>query len=196
MIEAGTGVRLREDERVSPEVQEARDTIFGLIPGLKEALDFLKTNRQGLEGIVTNAPELMSSGQQVWSRHGASMLGAVRTSVATELGVEKLEPTQVKLLNSNFLGWLEADKVNMDAYLNESPDAVAELFLTDLRAGFFDPIRRMAQAGTPAASHRNAGLPRPPAGGAPPAGAPKPKTEDEVHDGAWKAIQQVISGDR
>jgi hypothetical protein len=199
MLEAGTGVRVSEENRVSPELKAARDEFFQLFPELRKVAEFYEKNGKGLDSILERAPELLSSNTQVWKRHGSAALSTIYTEVAKDLGVETIEPNskQARSLGRNFVAWLEEDEANQEAYINQSPQQVAELFLADMREGFFDPIRRVAQAGSSTTAAGNARLPRTTTGGAPAGGgAAKPLTEDEVHGNAFKTMQQIVAGNR
>lgn len=200
MLEAGTGVRVREENRVSPELEAARSEFFQLFPELRKVAEFFEKQGESLSSIIERAPELLSSNTQVWRRHGSAALTTIYSEMAKDLGVETIEPNskQARMLGRNFVAWLEEDEANQEAYISQPPQQVAEMFLADMRSGFFDPIRRVAQAGSSTTAAGNARLPRTTTGGAPAGGGAgqKPLTEDEVHANAFKTMQQIVAGNR
>lgn len=200
MIEAGTGVHIGEAQ--DPALKQARAEFFQLFPELQKVAEFFEKQGASLTNIIERAPDLVASTDQGWKRHGTAALGSIYTSMAEDFGVEKIEPNskQGKMLARTFVSWLEDDPANQEAYVSQSPQQVAELFLSDIRSGLFDPIRRVAQAGSAGTAARNAGLPRTVAGGGAGAGAggraSGPKTEEEVHNAGWETMKQIVAGNR
>jgi hypothetical protein len=81
------------------EVAEAREALFKVFPNLKvlEKLDPEKFD-QLMSGVET----AQSSAQAQWDRHANQMIAGLETEVASNLGVEKLTPTQAKNLTRAF----------------------------------------------------------------------------------------------
>lgn len=206
MIEAGTGVNIREPERVDPAIAEARQAFETVFPGagnLFDKMPVLLKIAEALEqgGIDPSAfarlGDVFSATEHQWQQHGRQHLSSIYTEVAKDYGLEKLSPRQQRVVGNAFQDWLEEDQTRVSRYVQSDPSLIGE-FLTEYRTGFVDPLRRSADAATLAAGSRVGTLPPAPRqGGTVPPPAPRaPLTADEVHDRAFAAFQAAGGGGR
>lgn len=205
MLEAGTGVRMREEQRVSPEVQEAREAfaqVFGpdvarlLTPEhvgpLLQFLEALKTGNVNPQSFSTYGNVVQGTEHQ-WAQHGRQFLDTIYTDVARDYGTETLTPRQQRAIGNEFVEWLREDTTGArETRYTRGDRTLSGEFLTEYRAGFIDPFRRGADAAVITRGARNAQLPAPPRnGGAPPPPPAAPLTEEQVHDNAWNSFQAM-----
>lgn len=202
MLEAGTGVRMREEARVPPEVQEAQRVFASVFPGVAQLesiapliLQFMQAMQQG--GVRPEAfaqlPQVIESDGWRWAQQGRQTLDTIHAAVAKDYGLETLTPRQQKVVGTAFMDWLQEDPARTQRYTLSDPRLTDE-FLTEYRTGFVDPLRRASDAAAMAGGNRNAGLPRAPRSGGmvpPPAAPAAPLTADQVHDNAWQAFNAM-----
>lgn len=198
MLEAGTGVTLRQPENIDPRIADAREAFEQVFPGSGEfftrALPRLMQLAQAMEQgnispeMFQRLPDALSATDHQWRQHGRQVLNTVYSEMAKDYGVESLSPYQQRVLGTAFTDWLSQDVQLQERYANNDPNLVKE-FLTEYRSGFVDPLRRSADAATIARGRMTGALPAVPrTGGAPPPPASPAPVGDEVHDRAWAAF--------
>lgn len=207
MLKAGTGFEIPSHLR-SPEDQQnaaAREELFRIFPELK-ALEKLSKMLPQVEEVVTRFPDVAGQGEQYWIAQGHRTIAALHEEAAKLYGMEesKLTPFQRNTINNSFMSWLQSDP-QMSERFGRGDQRVLGEFIAEWRNSLFEPARRLGQGGggtPPPAGGGNRGrndLPPAPRGsGIPPAGGapPKPKTEDEVHDAAWKGFEAALASRR
>lgn len=199
MIEAGTGVKTpgMPAPPQDPAITEARNLILDqLLPELKP---LLKLTPEQLDRVLKTADQFpqfaetfQQSTQQHWNGRGTQAINHVCSAIAKDIGVDKLTPFQQTSVGNTFIAWLQMAEDRLDRY-GQSDNSLYDEFLSEYRSGFFDPIRRVGEAPGAGVARRNATLPNAPrgGGGVPPAQGGTPaqgRTEDEVHDAAFKAF--------
>jgi hypothetical protein len=204
MLEAGTGVNLREPQRVDPVVQEARQAFEQVFPGAGEffakGMPLLMKLAATLEqnniqpDAFARIPDIASATDHQWRQHGRQALNTIYGQMAKDYGVESLSPYQQRVLGSAFTDWLSQDVERQERYANSDP-AITTEFLTEYRTGFVDPLRRSADAATMQRGRATGALPAAPrAGGQPPPPAAPANRGDDVHDRAWAAFAAAGGG--
>lgn len=204
MLEAGTGVNIREREEVPPHVAEAREAFAQVYPGLaqlEQAAPGILKLVEALGGnfdlsMLQRLPEVFSATEHSWAQQGRAVLNTIYSTLQKDFGVESLSDRQRHVIGSAFQGWLREDQARVERYSMNDPKVVDE-FIDEYRTGFINPFRRAADARTMGAGNRNANLPPAPrsSGVAPPAGgAPNDNSNpDAVHDRAWSAFQNATA---
>jgi hypothetical protein len=198
MVEAGTGFKLPEPtEPEDPQVALAREGLLKILPpAWRQALEFLGSQLERdpkfLETLGA-VPSIRNSFEQEQMRRGLSVVDSILTAAAKDLGttVDKLTPFQKTRLGNGFVEWVESDPTLVNRYASGDA-ALVEEYLTEWRNGFITVGGRIAAAPGATQAATNGRLPSPPRQSGVPSGhgAPtKPKTEDEVHDAAWKSFQ-------
>lgn len=203
MLEAGTGVSLREPERLDPAIEEARrafdqvypgaSQLFDKLPILAKLLGALEAQRIDPEQLFSQLPSVMESAGHTWQQHARTALTSIYGQIAKDFGVDRLTPRQQSAVGREFMAWLSEDQTGarVDRYSQSDPELLGE-FLTEYRSGFIDPLRRTADAGTMSRAGAVGRLPAAPRPGAAPAPAPAAKlTPDQVHDNAWQTFRQM-----
>lgn len=207
MIAAGTGVKLPPSLQ-SPEDQQAaaaREELTRIFPELA-LLEKLKGMLPQLEEALPRLPDVLASGEQYWATQGYRTVQTLQDEVAKIYGVasKDLTPLQQQTIGNSFLNWLQGDSTLAQRYSRGDASIVQE-FVTEWRNAFFEPARRVGQGGNgglppanPALRGRSDLPPAPRASGIPPAGAapPTPKSEDEVHDAAFKSFAASLNSRR
>jgi hypothetical protein len=208
MLEAGTGVRLREEQRVSPEVQQARDAfaqVFGQEAAeiMQHAPMLLQLVQALQEGQVdprsfSRFGSVVEGTDHAWAQHGRTQLQSIYTALAPDFGGEALTPRQQRAVGMEFKAWLEDDQTGQRVNRYTMGDAALQTeFLTEYRQGFIDPFRRNAGAALLAGARRAGGLPPAPRPGGPPPPPEQPElTEDQVHDRAWQSFAAASTAAR
>lgn len=205
MLEAGTGVRMREEQRVDPAVTEARQAFESVFPGAGKLFDNLPKLMAFMEALdkggvdpamFSRLPDALQATDHQWEQHGRRTLDTVFTAMAKDYGATALSPYQQRVIGSAFTDWLQQDAARQDRYANADPKLTDE-FLTEYRSGFVDPLRRSADADTIRRGQLNGNLPPAPRGGGqPPPPAQPPPTPEQVHDRAWATFAAAQAGGR
>jgi hypothetical protein len=199
MMKAGTGVELPGiPEQVPPEIREARDAFGQVFPGVAaleshaQQIAEMPSRIEKLEQTITDLQQQLEFG---WRRDGRQSLTSIQSAMSKELGVEKLSKFQSQVVGQAFQAFLESDETGalMDRYAYRDPTLYDE-FINEWKSGFFDPMRRLGQAGDASVAGVNRNLPRAPAvGGLPPSRPPaQPLTEDQVHDNAFRSFDAAV----
>lgn len=204
MIEAGTGIKVPGYEAPQdPNVVEARKFLLDtLVPELKPLLELKPDELKKAIEYAQQFPQFQqryaSSEQAHWNGRGEQALDYISTNLAKDLGVEQLTPFQSLTVGQTFTAWLQMEQSRLAQY-SRGDSKLYDDFLTEYRSGFFDPLRRVGQAPGATVAARVAALPSAPRrSGAivtPPTAAVA-KTEDEVHDAAWKNFAAQNAGSR
>lgn len=204
MLEAGTGVTMRERQEIPPHVAEARDAFAQVYPGLAQLearvpglMKLAEALEQGFDpAMLQRLPEVFSATEHGWAQQGRAVLNTIYTTLSKDFGVESLNPRQQHVIGTAFQSWLRDDQSRVERYAMNDAKVIDE-FIEDYRGAFVHPFRRAADARVMNAGNRNANLPPAPrsSGVAPPAGgAPNDdKNPDAVHDRAWDAFKNMTA---
>lgn len=209
MAEAAAGFRLPDREpEVDPQVAAARQQLEHVFPGINQLWqmrDYLSEMVGSLQRArfdprqFAQLPDLYSSNDTNWRRHGAAALAPLHSAIAQDLGVERLTKRQSDAITRDFIAWLEEDRTGarMDRY-TAADQTLGDEYLTDYRGSFIQPLQRVAGPGIPAGGRpplppapRGAGVPP-----APPAAPARAKTLDEAVDDAYTGFQQAVNAGR
>lgn len=181
-----------------PRTLQLRDTIYKLVPGLKEILE----KREALMNVAENAPTWASQNDAYWQTVAVRTMGSVYDGVALlMLGEGKtrkdLDVEFVEDVRDGFLKWCERDKTGQRVarYEGSDPTLVTD-FLKTFGARYVDPVRRSAAATVAVRGAAVSALPVSGAAGMPAASQP-PKVdnsdEDAVHGRGWAVAQSLRS---
>lgn len=206
MLEAGTGVRMREQREVPPEIQEARSAFERVYPGLSQLEEavpgLLKLAQAMSQGgfdptMLTRLPEVFQATEHGWAQQGRAVLNTIYSELQKDYGsTDGLTPRQQHVIGTAFESWLRDDQQRIQRYSMNDNKLITE-FIEEYRAGFINPFRRTADATRMNAGNRNSALPPAPRGSgvAPPAGgAPNDNSNpDAVHDRAWEAFKNMTA---
>jgi hypothetical protein len=200
MLEAGDGFRAPRE--IDPKNAAAFQRLMGLIrdvdPELADTLDSLKQNAKQFKELLQAGPGIRNTVAAQEKRQAMVVVDTLLERGAEALGVEpsKLTKFQKQYLGNGFSAWLESDRALLGRYDQGDADKLIDDYLEAVTNGFLVPSGRRAAAGDGRQAQVNGRLPAAPrGGGAPPARGPaKPKSEDEVHDNAWKAWQAATAG--
>lgn len=204
MIEAGTGFKMPQPPTAEDREREQVRNFFRQVMPELSILERLKPEIiDQLEDFLNNErPTLRTGMSQLYARDGHAVLDELDTAVAKVYGVDvdKLDPDTRNELTDQFIRWVEADPGRM-ALSNRRQGGVqlVDQFIKAWSARYVDPFRRAAAAPAVAQARANAGLPNPPkpSGMVAPGSAPrKPKTDDEVHDDAYRSFAAAMGGSR
>ncbi len=194
MIEAGTGFRMPPpQEPVDPEMLQAQAALRRIMPASwLRAIERMEQHGDAVEQLAGRAPELMSTTDQIWARHGRETLQNVYSGLAEAYGTDELSEEQSAHVGRAFISWLQSDQRLLHRYEQGDPAVVTE-FVNSWRTGFVEPARRVAQAPGARAAAGNRNLPPAarPSGVVPPA-VPAPSTDPgAVHDRAWQQFSEL-----
>lgn len=169
------------DERSEAIKQE----FFKLFP---QAQQLFELPLEQVQQLLQVAPQLQAQGEHYWSAVGNGQLRQIRESMRNLYGGQPDAKAQ-RWAETAFIDWVENDPAAKQRYIAQDP-ALASDFMKAFEASFLDPIRRKAVVVEEQRGARRAALPRPgprtaAMGQGPPA---KPKTEDELHDAAFAAL--------
>lgn len=200
MLEAGTGYKVPPAFRSAAEreEEEARAVLHKLLPGadklfgrdLSKFFQVLDAIEQGQNPFGGPDPA-----QTMWDWHGQEVIRQVTDAYKSALGLKELTPFQARVVGNSFVDWVTNDKQNAARYTQRDPTLIKS-FIQEYQSAFLDPARRTREA--PLVPGGGPRLPavrpnRGPAGGGP---APKPKTEDEVHDNAFRQFAAAVESSR
>lgn len=199
MVEAGTGFKMPErPEPEDPQLALAREGLLKILPpAWRQSLEFLASQLERdpkfLE-TLGSVPQLRGTFEQGEFRRGLTVVDSIFDGAAKELGItpDKLTQFQKTRLGNGFTEWLQQDPKLVERYAQGDTTTLVTEYLNEWRTGFLGPGQRTRGAGPGDQSDRNRNLPGAPRqSGIPPSGTPppKPKTEDEVHDNAWKQFR-------
>lgn len=197
MLEAGTGVKVPGYQPPQdPAIVEARALLFDqLAPELKPLLKLTPEQIDKIISTVDEFPKFAQSQaertQQEWNGRGEQAINHICGLVAKEIGTETLTPFQQMTVGNGFIAWLQMGDGSRLGRYGQGDGRLFDEFMGEYRSGFFDPVRRTGQASAAAGAARNSRLPNAPtrSGVVPGTRTPQPpKTEDDVHEAAWKSF--------
>lgn len=169
------------DERSEAIKQE----FFKLFP---QAQQLFELPLEQVQKLLQVAPQLQAQGEHYWGAVGNGQLRQITESM-TKLYGGPPEGKALRWAQTAFIDWVENDPAANQRYIAQDPSLASD-FMKAFEASFLDPIRRKAVVVEEQRGTRRAALPRPgprtaAMGQGPPA---KPKTEDELHDAAFAAL--------
>jgi hypothetical protein len=206
MLEAGTGVQIREQEQIRPEIAQARQRLDAVYPGmstlmsaapvLMQIAQVLSENRID-PNLLAQLPNVSAGMEHQWERHAQSVLEPIHSAIAQDYGLQNLTPRQARTITQDFIAWVEEMPERAQRYTRGDRSLPTE-YLDDYRSGFITPLRTQTGAAAVTAGSRVAGLPPAPrtSGIAPPPPPQAPLTEDQVHDAAWTQFNAALAGTR
>lgn len=180
-----------------PRQARLRDTIYGLIPGLKELIE----KKQELADLMTAAPGMREATQAHWNGVADRAKTALHTGIAhLILGESKtgadLDPEMADDVRDAFIRWVEGDRTGQRVARYESGQEtqVVQEYLRTFAARYLDPVRRTAAVAVVRRGEDRARQPQTGSSALPPAAKPpKPdlSNEDEVHGRGWAVMEQL-----
>jgi hypothetical protein len=206
MLEAGTGVRIQEQQQIPPQVQAARRQLDAIYPGMSAVMEVAEPLVQIARTLMENRidpsslaqlPNVFAGVEHQWERHAQSVLEPIHAAIAQDYGLQNLTPRQARTITQDFIAWVEEKPERAQRYTRGDRSLPTE-YLDDYRSGFITPLRVNSGAAAVTAGSRAAGLPPAPraSGIAPPPPPQGPLTEDQVHDNAWQQFNAALAGSR
>jgi len=179
-----------------PRTERLRETLFQLVPELKEFIE----KKQNILRVAEAAPTWERQNDSYWQGVASRTLSNVFDNVAKlVLGEGKagkeLDPEFADDLQDSFLKWCERDKTGqrIARYEGQDPTLVAD-FLKAFSARYIDPVRRSASATVQQRGTVAQQLPVSGPAGMPAASQPPQvnlNDEDAVHGRGWAVAQQM-----
>lgn len=179
-----------------PRSARLRDTIYSLLPGLKELL----ARHKDVLGFVDAAPALGETNKAYWQGVAARSVETLHSGVARLLlgpdkGSKDLDPEIADDIRDQFIRWVEADKTGGRVQRYESQDAnLVPEYLRVFQTRYLDPARRSAAVNVATRGQQRQRQPQQGPSGVPPAQQPPVpdlNNEDQVHGRAWAVLQQL-----
>lgn len=204
MLEAANGVKLPSAFQSPEERQKAAaiQALDELLPGvskffqgrnLDKLLPFLEAIEKGENPFQGGQRDPADA---LWNWHGQDVVRQVTNEYAKIVGASELTPYQQRVVSQAFLEWVQADRAHLERYAARD-SGVVKAFLDDYTAAFIEPVRRQTTAHVMPPGGRRLPVVSPGRGPVSGGGAPpKPKTEDEVHRGAFENLQAALNGSR
>lgn len=186
-------------EPESPEVRDIKERFYKVFPQFKVLADAIEKDPEVVAKMVQAldvVPQVRQDSEQRWVAAGHAALRSLAAEGAKIYGVEALSPEASKLHQASFINWLEQDPELRQRYMDGDTEALVKEYWQAVNKHMLDPIRRSAAAQAQARGERIRRVPTsgPGTGVVGQGGAPKPKTEDELHDQAWDALQAARTG--
>jgi hypothetical protein len=185
---------------MDPKTVRLRETLFNIVPELKELVEKVHPKAKELLGLAEQAPEWGQSTRAYWQGVATRTIDRVYDGVAKMLlgpdkGAKDCDAEMRADLQDAFVRWVERDRTGQRVYRYEQQDAaLVEEFLQGFSARYVDPARRGAAVNLQQRGQRAAQLPQG-GGGQMPRPAEPPKVdnldEDAVHGRAWEVFQQL-----
>lgn len=182
-----------------PRAARIRESLFGVIPGLKELLE----NREQLLAAAQSGQQWTETNKNYWQGVAARTMGSLHDGAAVALlGAGKagkdLDAETRADIQSLFIRWVESDQTQqrVGRYEAQDPNLVRE-FLTAWQARYIDPVRRSAAVTVQQRGQQRAAVPTNGPGAMPPAAKPPQQDnqdEDAVHGRGWALVQQLRAG--
>jgi hypothetical protein len=176
-----------------PESEVIRQQFFKLFPWAKNfqaALDANPDLIDRLQDTVKVVPQFQSQMDQQWQAAGASALRML-SAKGGELYGGDMNPSVQRAHELAFIDRIERDPELRQRYLQGDHDALVREYWQEMTTHMYDPIRRRAAVTNQQRAVRVARVPSSgPASQALGKGAPKPKTEEDVHEAAAQAYFQ------
>jgi hypothetical protein len=187
----------RFEDSLDPESRKIREDIFKIVPELALLQRF---DPDKFDQIVTTLGETAARSEGTektfWTRNANQHLRELDKLVRDEYGANA-DPKAVRRFQAGFIDWLETDEDARERYLDGDPNLVAD-YWKETTGLIVEPIRSKTSQEAITRAQRVRGLPvMPKRGGA--IGAPrrnekpKPKTDDEVHEQAWDALNDRLA---
>lgn len=181
-------------EDLDPESRAIKEQLFKIVPWLAK---LEKLDPEALDRIVNEvAPSAQSLEKTYWTRNANQHLRELDKLIRVEYG-EQADPKAVRRFQAGFIDWLESDEDARERYLDGDPTLVAD-YWKETTGLIVEPIRSKTSQEAVTRAQRVGRLPvMPKRGGA--IGAPrrsdakKPKTDDEVHEQAWDALNDRLA---
>ncbi len=186
----------RFEDDLDPESRKIRDDIFKIVPELKLLQRF---DPDKFDQIVTQLGETAARSEGTektfWTRNANQHLRELDKLVRAEYG-ETADPKAVRRFQAGFIDWLESDPDARERYLDGDPTLVND-YWKETTGLIVEPIRSKTSQEAITRAQRVGRLPVMPkrggAIGAPRRPAAKPKTDDEVHEQAWDALNDRLA---
>lgn len=176
----------------NPETEAIKRQFFSLFPHAKGLFAAIEKNPDmltKLEEALTVLPGVAADSEQRWVAQGAQALRSLATEGAKIVGAEL--PLKARAWHeAAFIASLEADPELRSRYMRGDVEALVREYWQDVNTNMLDPIRRSAAVKLQQRGDRVARVPTAGSGSGPVGkGGTKPKSEDDLHDQAWDALQ-------
>lgn len=173
---------------VDENARRIREQLLEVVPELKQILD-LAGRADELRAAAEVVPAVRQMEQQVYDNLGAQAVRTLDQAInATFKGIQ-LDNEDRRAFHVAFIDYLDNVPTARQRYMSGDM-AVATEWWNNRQKRMFDPFRRQATVNPREQAQRVSRLPKPGAGtqsyGT--GGAPKPKTEDELHEAAYEAL--------
>ncbi len=177
----------QQQPQEDPQTAAIRDQFKKLFPKLAAFEDL---DPAQIKSLLEAAPQEKQQWERHWSNIGQNTLRTLHSKM-TEVYGDKMDPLTRGVFESAFISWVERDPEARERYFSQDPQLVED-FWKRTTAAVLDPVRRSASAQVAQRVDRAQRLPTIPrstnAIGTP--RPPKPKTEEDLHDAAWNALNQ------
>lgn len=175
---------------IPPEERERIRQQFGAI---FPELNTLADKADALQKLLESMPNVQAQQDYYWQSVGGQFLRSLQEQ-ATSIYGDKLSPMARRQFELGFIDWVENDPRARQRYLAQDTSLVAD-FWTQYRSHVLDPVRRVAAANLAEQGQRLRRIPQTGPSGPPPGQRPvKPKTEEDLHEAAFAALQNQQGG--
>jgi hypothetical protein len=176
----------------NPETEAIKRQFFSLFPQAKGLFATMEKNPEmlaKLEEALQVLPNVAADSEQRWVAQGAQTLRTLATEGAKIVGAEL--PLKARAWHeAAFIASLEADPELRNRYMRGDIEGLVREYWQDVNTNMLDPIRRSAAVKLQQRGDRVARVPTAGPGSGPVGkGGTKPKSEDDLHDQAWEALQ-------
>lgn len=191
--------QIQQRQAQQPQVSQARQPGFNVPPAERERirqqfgavfpeLQTLAEKAEAIQKLLDAMPNVQAQQDYYWQSVGGQFLRSLQEQ-ATNIYGKDLSPMARRQFELGFIDWVENDPQARQRYLAQDTTLVAD-FWTQYRSHVLDPVRRAAAANLADQSQRLRRIPQPGTATPPPGQRPaKPKTEEELHDAAFAALQ-------
>lgn len=185
---------------MDPKTVRLRETMFQIMPELKDLVEKLHPKAAEIMGLADSAPQWGEQQKNYWQgvarRTEASLHdGVAKMILGDGKAAKDLEPEMLDDIRDGFVRWVERDQTGVRVGRYEAQDgSLVQEYLKAFGARYIDPVRRGAAATVMSRGAKLNTLPQSGGSGVPKAATPPlvdNKDEEAVHGRAWAVLQQL-----
>lgn len=189
-----------EKPAMDPKTVRLRETMFQIMPELKDLVEKLHPKAAEIMGLADSAPQWGEQQKNYWQGVARRTEGALHDGVAKMIlgdgkSAADLEPEMLDDIRDGFVRWVERDQTGARVGRYEAQDgSLVQEYLKAFGARYIDPVRRGAAANVITRGRTLQKLPQSGGSGVPKAAAPPVVDNndvDAVHGRAWAVLQQL-----